>query len=38
VTAVAVPADGRQLSGELAIVTTEGAIVGRGNVSIGAVN
>ena len=38
VTAVAVPADGRQLSGELAIVTTEGAIVGRGNVTIGAVN
>ncbi|MEV5212164.1 S8 family serine peptidase [Micromonospora sp. NPDC053740] len=38
VTAVAVPADGRQLSGELAIVTSEGAIVGRGNVSIGAVN
>ncbi|MEU8422533.1 S8 family serine peptidase [Micromonospora sp. NPDC048835] len=38
VTAVAVPADGRQLSGELAIVTTEGAVVGRGNVSIGAVN
>lgn len=38
VTAVAVPADGRQLSGELAIVTTEGAVVGRGAVSIGAVN
>ncbi|MBQ1018518.1 S8 family serine peptidase [Micromonospora sp. D93] len=38
VTAVAVPADGRQLSGELAIVTTEGAIVGRGNLTIGAVN
>ncbi|MGC5306455.1 S8 family serine peptidase [Micromonospora zamorensis] len=38
VTAVAVPADGRQLSGELAIVTNEGAVVGRGTVSIGAVN
>jgi len=31
---VAVPADGRQLSGELPIVSSEGAVVGRGSVTI----
>ncbi|MGN9807989.1 S8 family serine peptidase [Micromonospora sp. BQ11] len=38
VTALATPAAGRKLYGELAVVTTEGAVVGRGAVSIGAVN
>ncbi|MBQ1074550.1 S8 family serine peptidase [Micromonospora sp. C31] len=38
VTALSTPAAGRELYGELAVVTTEGAIVGRGAVSIGAVN
>ncbi|SCG42037.1 S8 family serine peptidase [Micromonospora halophytica] len=38
VTALAAPADGRELYGELAVVTTEGAVVGRSAVSIGAVN
>jgi subtilisin family serine protease len=38
VTASAAPAAGRQLFGELLVVTDEGATVGRGNVSIGAVN
>jgi hypothetical protein len=38
VTALTVPAAGRQLFGELRVVTSEGAIVGRGNVKIGAVN
>ena len=37
VTALATPAEGRLLFGELRIVTSEGAVVGRGNVSIGAV-
>jgi hypothetical protein len=37
VTAQAAPAAGRQLFGELRIVTDEGAVVGRGNVLIGAV-
>jgi subtilisin family serine protease len=37
VTALSVPAEGRQLFGELRVVTDEGAVVGRGNVSIGAV-
>ncbi len=37
VTAVAVPAAGRSLFGEMALVTDEGAVVGRGTVSIGAV-
>ena len=31
------PADGRELFGEMTVVTSEGATVGRGNVSIGAV-
>ncbi|SCL19168.1 pre-peptidase C-terminal domain-containing protein [Micromonospora rhizosphaerae] len=38
VTADAAPAAGRQLFGELLVVTDEGATVGRGNVSVGAVN
>ncbi|PWU46584.1 serine protease [Micromonospora globispora] len=38
VTASMAPAAGRQLFGELLVVTDEGATVGRGNVSIGAVN
>ncbi|MFI7575199.1 S8 family serine peptidase [Micromonospora sp. NPDC049497] len=38
VTALSTPAAGRKLYGELAVVTTEGAVVGRGAVSIGAVN
>ncbi|MCM0675376.1 S8 family serine peptidase [Micromonospora phytophila] len=38
VTAQATPAAGRELFGELAVVTTEGAVVGRGAVSIGTVN
>ncbi|RKN43422.1 S8 family serine peptidase [Micromonospora endolithica] len=38
VTALSTPAAGRELYGELAVVTTEGAIVGRGAVSVGAVN
>jgi len=38
VTALSVPATGRQLFGELRVVTSEGAVVGRGNVLIGAVN
>ena len=37
VTALSVPAEGRQLFGELRVVTDEGAVVGRGNVSIGTV-
>ncbi|HEU5110477.1 MAG TPA: PPC domain-containing protein, partial [Micromonosporaceae bacterium] len=37
VTALAVPAAGRQLFGEMLVVTDEGAVVGRGNVRIGAV-
>jgi subtilisin family serine protease len=37
VTALEAPAAGRQLFGELLVVTTEGAVVGRGNVLIGAV-
>ena len=37
VTAQATPAAGRQLFGELTVVTDEGAIVGRGAVRIGAV-
>ncbi len=38
VTAQSAPAAGRTLSGELAVVTNEGAVVGRGTVTIGAVN
>ncbi|MFF5215628.1 S8 family serine peptidase [Micromonospora sp. NPDC000442] len=38
VTAQSAPSAGRALYGELAVVTTEGAVVGRGAVSIGAVN
>ncbi|GIJ28629.1 serine protease [Micromonospora qiuiae] len=38
VTAQSAPATGRKLSGELAVVTAEGAVVGRGTVSIGTVN
>ncbi|PZG19331.1 serine protease [Micromonospora craterilacus] len=38
VTAQSAPSAGRALSGELAVVTTEGAVVGRGSVTIGAVN
>ncbi len=37
VTAQEAPAVGRQLFGEMTVVTTEGAVVGRGNVLIGAV-
>ncbi|MDG4833274.1 S8 family serine peptidase [Solwaraspora sp. WMMD1047] len=38
VTAEAAPAAGRQLFGEMVVVTDEGAIVGRGNVLIGSVS
>ncbi|RZU73291.1 subtilase family protein [Micromonospora kangleipakensis] len=38
VTALAAPAAGRELYGDLAVTTTEGAVVGRGSVAIGAVN
>ena len=38
VTAQAAPAAGRQLFGEMVVVTSEGAVVGRGNVAIGAVS
>ncbi|SCL27678.1 Subtilase family protein [Micromonospora nigra] len=38
VTALSTPGAGRELYGELTVVTTEGAVVGRGAVSIGAVN
>ncbi|MEU2614787.1 S8 family serine peptidase [Micromonospora sp. NPDC007271] len=38
VTALAAPAAGRELYGDVAVTTTEGAVVGRGSVSIGAVN
>ncbi|MEV0605833.1 S8 family serine peptidase [Polymorphospora rubra] len=38
VTVLSVPAAGRQLSGELQIVTDEGAVVGRGALEIGTVN
>ncbi|RKN22080.1 serine protease [Micromonospora musae] len=38
VTAQSVPGAGRQLYGELAVVTADGAIVGRGAVHIGAVS
>ncbi|MFY1700463.1 S8 family serine peptidase [Micromonospora sp. WMMA1923] len=38
VTALSTPAAGRELQGELAVVTTEGAVVGRGAVAIDAVN
>ncbi|MFC0004584.1 S8 family serine peptidase [Micromonospora siamensis] len=38
VTALATPAAGRELYGELAVTTTEGAVVGRGAVDVGAVN
>ena len=37
VTANAAPAEGRQLFGELLVVTDEGAVVGRGQVQIGSV-
>ena len=38
VTATAAPAAGRSLFGEMTLITDEGAVVGRGTVSIGAVN
>ncbi|GII25366.1 serine protease [Planosporangium mesophilum] len=38
VTAQSAPAAGRQLFGEMTVVTDEGAVVGRGNVAIGAVS
>ncbi|MER7167479.1 S8 family serine peptidase [Micromonospora sp. NPDC000207] len=38
VTALSTPAAGRELQGELNVVTTEGAVVGRGAVAIHAVN
>ncbi|MCW3815377.1 S8 family serine peptidase [Micromonospora sp. DR5-3] len=38
VTALATPAAGRELFGDLAVTTTEGAVVGRGSVAIGTVN
>ncbi|PWR16885.1 serine protease [Micromonospora sicca] len=38
VTALAAPAAGRELYGDLAVTTTEGAVVGRGSVAIGSVN
>ncbi|MGW5667396.1 S8 family serine peptidase [Micromonospora sp. NPDC003776] len=38
VTAQSAPSPGRRLFGELLVVTDQGAVVGRGNVSIGAVN
>lgn len=38
VTAQSTPLAGRALFGELSVVTTEGAVVGRGAVSIGTVN
>jgi subtilisin family serine protease len=38
VTAVSAPAAGRTLFGAMTLVTDEGAVVGRGSVSIGAVN
>jgi subtilisin family serine protease len=38
VTAQEAPAAGRRLFGEMVVVTDEGAVVGRGNVSIGTVN
>ncbi|SCG42220.1 S8 family serine peptidase [Micromonospora inositola] len=38
VTALATPAAGRELFGDLAVTTIEGAVVGRGSVAIGAVN
>ncbi|MFV2101706.1 S8 family serine peptidase [Micromonospora sp. LOL_024] len=38
VTAQSAPSAARALYGELTVVTTEGAVVGRGEVSIGAVN
>ncbi|PZF91462.1 S8 family serine peptidase [Micromonospora deserti] len=38
VTAQSTPAAGRELFGELAVVTSEGAVVGRGAVSVGTVN
>jgi subtilisin family serine protease len=37
VTAAAAPAAGRSLFGEMAVVTDEGAVVGRGAITIGAV-
>ncbi|MFC7548222.1 S8 family serine peptidase [Plantactinospora sp. GCM10030261] len=38
VTAEATPVAGRQLFGEMTVVTSEGAVVGRGQVTIGSVN
>ncbi|MFC4148338.1 S8 family serine peptidase [Micromonospora mangrovi] len=38
VTALSAPAAGRELYGDLAVTTVEGAVVGRGSVAIGAVN
>jgi Bacterial pre-peptidase C-terminal domain len=37
VTALVAPAVGRQLFGDMTVVTTQGAVVGRGSVAIGAV-
>ncbi len=37
VTAASVPPAGRSLFGEMAVVTDEGAVVGRGSVAITAV-
>jgi subtilisin family serine protease len=38
VTALSAPAAGRELYGDLAVTTVEGAVVGRGSVAVGAVN
>ncbi len=38
VTALSTPAAGRELYGDLAVITIEGAVVGRGSVAVGAVN
>jgi hypothetical protein len=37
VTALVAPAAGRQLFGDMTVITTQGAVVGRGSVAIGAV-
>jgi subtilisin family serine protease len=38
VTATSAPASGRQLFGDMSVVTDEGAVVGRGNVQVGSVS
>ncbi|SBT51931.1 S8 family serine peptidase [Micromonospora auratinigra] len=38
VTALSAPAAGRELYGDLAVTTVEGAVVGRGSVAVGTVN